>query len=185
MPRRTARGNRIGLALVGLGLLVAGAAALARGTGLWPRVFGDRHAAVTDRYVRDFADDHLWFWIALAAAAVVVALLALRWLAVQARTDALRSIRLEPDPREGTTTLPARALTGALDDDLAGSVYLRRATATLTGSPARPRLSLTVTLEPDADPAAAKHRIDQALDRARQAMEVADLPTVVHIRTGR
>ncbi len=185
MSRRTARGNRLGLALTGLALLLTGAAALARGLGRWPRVFGDAHAAVTDRHTREVAHGSIWFWIPLAVAVVVVGLLALRWLAVQTRTEAVRAIRLEPDPREGTTTLPARAVTGALHDDLAASPYLRRANATLTGSPARPRLSLTVTLEPAADVAAARHRVHEALGRLRQAMETRHLPTVVTLRTAR
>ena len=185
MPRRTARGNRLGLALTGLALLAGGLAALARGLGRWPHLLGDAHVPVIDRSTRAFAGDHLWFWIALAAVAVVLALLALRWLAVQTRSEAVRDIRLEPDPRQGTTTLPARAVTGALHDDLGESPYLRRTTASLTGSPARPRLHLVVTLEPEADPAAVRDRVHATLGRLRGAMETADLPTVVLLRTAR
>jgi hypothetical protein len=60
-------------------------------------------------------------------------------------------------------------------------------TCSYTGGTARPNLSLslTVTLEPDADPEAAKHRVLEALTRLRQAMEADSLNAIVHIRTGR
>jgi hypothetical protein len=140
---------------------------------------------VTNQRVRTFAADHMWFWIALAAAAILIALLALRWLAVQTRTEAIRTIRLEPDPRHGGTTLSARTLTAALRDDLGESPYLRRTQATLTGHHAHPRLALIVTLEPDADPTAVEQRIHEALERFRQAMENDHLMATVELRTAR
>lgn len=185
MPQRTARGNRTGLAITGLILLLAGAIGLARGLNLRPDLFGTAYTPITDRATRAFTDGHLWFWIPLAAAVTVIGLLALRWLAFQVRTGTVRIIRLESDLRQGTTTLPARALTSALQNDLADSPYMRHTTATLAGSPAHPRLSLTVTLEPDADPTAAKHRIHQDLQRLRQAMQTQHLPAVVQVRTSR
>ena len=185
MSDRTARGNRIGLTLVGLALIAAAVVALARGLGLWPSLLGDAADPVTNQRVRAFAADHLWFWLVLAAVAILIALLALRWLAVQTRTGAIGTIRLEPDARHGGTTLPAGTLTTALTNDLDESLYLRRTHATLTGHPAHPRLALTVTLEPNADPAAAEQRIQQALDRLRQAMETDHLTTITEIRTAR
>jgi len=185
MSDRTARGNRVGLTIVGLALITAAVAALARGLGLWPSLLGHAADPVTNQRVRAFAADHLWFWLALAAVAILIALLALRWLAVQTRTEAIGTIRLEPDSRHGNTTLPAGTLTAALRNDLEESLYLRRTHATLTGHQARPRLALTVTLEPNADPAAAEQRIQEALDRLRQAMETDHLTTTVEIRTAR
>lgn len=182
---RAAHGNRILLAITGLILLAGGLVALVRGAALAPRVFGTAHVPVTGRAVRHFADAHIWFWIGLAAATFVLALLALRWLAAQRHTPRLRAVRLEPDSRHGTTDLSARAVTGALEDDLTGGPYLRRANATLTGSPTRPSLLLSVVLAPDADVAAARRGVHEAVDRARQAMEIEDLPAVVRLRTGR
>lgn len=185
MPRRTGGGNRICLAIIGLVLLLAGATALVRGLNLRPGLLGAADVPILDRATRAFAGGTTWFWGALAAALILIALLALLWLAAQIRTGAVRTIRLESDPRQGSTAVPARALTGALQDDLTADPYLRRASVTLAGAPAHPRLSLSVTLEPDADVAAAKDRIHQALDRIRQAMQAPGLPAVVHIRTGR
>ncbi|MFL6055802.1 MAG: alkaline shock response membrane anchor protein AmaP [Actinoallomurus sp.] len=185
MPRRTARGNRIGLAIIGLILLLAGATGLARGLDLYPGLLGAAHAPITGRATRAFADGHTWFWIAVAAVAAVIGLAALRWLAVQARTEAQRTIRLESDPRQGITTVHARAVTSAFENDLLDSPDVRHAAATLTGTPAHPRLSLTVTLEPNTDPATAKDRTHQALQRLRQALQTPHLPAIVYIRTSR
>lgn len=185
MSNRTARGNRIGLAVVGLVLIAAAAVALARGLGLRRSLFGRAADSVTNQRVRAFAADHMWLWIALAVVAILIALLALRWLVVQTRSESLGTLRLESDTRRGGTTLPAGALTAELRRDLDESLYPRRTSATLTGRSARPRLALTVTLEPDADPAAAKQRIQEALDRLRRAMETDRLTATVEIRTGR
>ena len=186
MRRRTARGNRIGMLIVGLVLAAAGAAALARGLAIRPALLGPAHAPVTDQQTRRYAADHWWFWPALAAAAVVIAVLALRWLAVQTRTGAIGHIGLEPDPRHGITRLSAGAATAALEDDLSASSYVQRVNATVTGAPTTPQLALTVTLHIDADPALASQRIHQALARLRQALETEHLTATVRIRaTGR
>jgi hypothetical protein len=183
MNPHSGRRNRVGLAITGLALLIAGAYALVRGLDLRPEVFGAPHAPVVDASTRAFANRNIWFlWIPLAVVLFLLVLLGLYWLAGQARTRTLRDIRLETDPRQGATWLSARALTHALQHDLGDSPYVRRATARFTGDPADPRLSLTVTLEPDADPAAAKDSIGVALDRLHQALEVEGLPSVVHLR---
>ncbi|MEV5753629.1 hypothetical protein AB0L00_37900 [Actinoallomurus sp. NPDC052308] len=185
MPHRTARRNRIGLAVIGLILLLGGTTAFLRGLGLYPGVLGAERTPITDRATRSFVDGHVWFWAALAAVAVVIGVAALYWLITQAPTGALRTVRLESDRREGVTTLPARVVGDAFTSDLLDSPDVRSAAVTLAGTPARPRLSLTMTLEPDADPAGAKDLIHPALRRLRQAMETPDLPAVVRIRTGR
>ena len=89
MSRRTARGNRIGLVVVGLVLLAAGAYALARGVAVRPELLGSAHAPLTDQHVRRYPTSQSWFWPVVAGVTVMIALLALRWLAVQARTDAV------------------------------------------------------------------------------------------------
>lgn len=185
MNRRTARVNRLGLAIVGLALVLVGLAALLRGLGLFPDLLGSADAPVTDRRTRDFAADQAWFWPVLALVLVVTALLALRWLTVQTRTDAVRTVRVEPDPRRGRTRLPARAVTGAVEDDVAASPYWRRAQASLGGSPAHPRLYLSATMEPTAEPAPALERVREAVDRSRQALEEPGLPTTVQLRASR
>lgn len=185
MSRRPARVNRIVLTVIGLLLFAIGAVALVRGLGVYPLVFGDPHAAVVDRPAREFAGRHLWFWVALAAATFVAAVAALCWFAAQWRRHTARSLRWETGARDGVTTLPARALTDALRDDLSGDPSLRRAHARLTGGPENPRLRLDVTVAPDADPAATRDGVRQALRRLRHAVDAERLPAVVHIRTAR
>lgn len=185
MDRRTARGNRIGLAIVGAALVLAGVAALVRGLDLLPGVLGSASTSVTDQPTRDFATDQPWFWPALAAVLVLVALLALRWLAVQTRTGAVGTLRLEPDPSLGVTRLPARAVTGALEDDLSRSPYLGRAHARLTGSGVRPDLHLSAAMEPAAEPGAVRDRLHAAIDRTRAALEAPELPTTIQLHARR
>jgi hypothetical protein len=179
--RRTARVNRTGLAIVGLLLLAAGIAALLRALNVAPGVLGPPDAPVTDQVTRDFAAEQGWFWPVLAIALVLVALLALWWLLAQAGRDSLRTMRLDGGPR-GSSTMPAAAASGALEDDLGRSPYLRRVRASFSGGASRPHLDLVVTMDPAADPEAVRERVDVALDRQRRALEAPDLSTMVHLR---
>ncbi|WP_329244844.1 alkaline shock response membrane anchor protein AmaP [Actinoallomurus sp. NBC_01490] len=182
---RTTRANRFGLAITGLILFLGGLTAAVRGAAFVPHHLGAAHVPVIGRFVRAFADAHLWFWIALAAFAVSIAVLALSWLGAQARRPTLRTIRVEPDTRHGATTLSAHAVTDALEEDLNADPYVRRATAGLTGSRARPHLLLGVTVDPDADPVAARSSIHEAVARARRALGNDDQPATVRIRVSR
>lgn len=181
MRRRTARGNRIGLSIVGGLLVLAGLAALARGRGWFPRLLGNPDAPIIDQATQAFPARQGWFWPVLAVIMVGIALLALRWLLVQTRTGAVGTLRLEPDPAQGAIRLPARAVTGALADDLAASPSLRRPRARLTGSPTRPRLHLTAGVDPAADPGAVRDRLHQVVDRSRQTLESPELPTTIRL----
>jgi hypothetical protein len=181
----TNRANRVGLALTGAILLLGGLTAAVRGAAFVPHHLGAAHVPVIGRFVRAFADAHLWFWIALAALAVVIGILALCWLGAQARRPTLRTIRLEPDTRHGATTLSAHAVTDAIENDLNVGPNVRRATVGLTGSRGRPHLLLNVTVEPDTDPAAARSNIHQAVERARHALENDDQPATVRLRVSR
>jgi hypothetical protein len=175
-----AHGNRIGLAVVGVIGLAAGAAGLARGLGQWPDLLGDDGAPVLEENVRELAS-RSWFWPVVAAVLAAVALLALRWLAVQGERGTVRTLRIEPDTRRGGTTLPARAVSGAFVDDLAGDSGLRRIQARLVVRPSPPRLAVTAALPPTTDPAAAKQHLYEALGRHRQALETDDLPASLRL----
>lgn len=208
MSHHIARVNRIALALVGLVLLVAGAAALARGLGLFGPSLGPSHAPVVSGQVAAYAAGHPWFWPALAVAALVVEVLALRWLLLQGRTDTIRYVNLEEDPGRGATHLSARAAAGALEDDLEESMRgqrpevglapgertprgrraaarPQRVRATLAGAPGAPRLALAVVLPDEADPAAARQGIQGAVTRLRQSLETERLPAIVRMHAVR
>lgn len=182
MRRRTARGNRIGLAIVGVLLLLAGVAAALRGLDLLPDLLGGAEVPVTDESTRDFVADQGWFWPAVAAALILIAVLALWWLLVQARTSVVGTLRLEADAGFGATRMPARALAGAIEDDLGRSPYLGRSRANIIGSSADPHLRLAASVNPASDPDAVRTRVHDVIDRCREALEAPDLPTTVLLR---
>ncbi|RCG25344.1 alkaline shock response membrane anchor protein AmaP [Sphaerisporangium album] len=177
MKHRPAAANRVGLALVGLLLALAGAVTLARALGL----LGPPHAPLIPAEVSGFPAGHPWFWPAVIAGSLVVALLALYWLLVQGRLDTLRTLDLEPDPSHGATRVSAGAAAGALEDDLAESVHGERARASLAGAPSDPRLALLVVLPDQADPAVARQGINGAVTRLRRTLESDRLPAVVRM----
>lgn len=176
------RANRVGLAIVGVLLLLAGAAAVARGLDLWPDLLGAAQAPVTDQRTRDFVTERDWFWPVVAAALIVIAVLALWWLLAQARTSRVTDLRLETDVTRGATRMPARAIAGAVEEDLGRSPYLGRTRSTITGSGLDPRLWLATSVEPASDPEAVRARIHAAVDRCRQALEAPAMRTTVLLR---
>ncbi|MEU8802835.1 alkaline shock response membrane anchor protein AmaP [Spirillospora sp. NPDC048819] len=181
MDRRPARINRTGLTLLGAVLAAAGGAGLARGLG----AFGDGRASspVLTGGARRFAEDNAWFWPAVAAAAVVLALLGLAWLLAQGRTGKLPGLALEPDAEAGTTRLSAKALAGALEAEIGEYPGVRKVRARLVGSSRRPELRLNVAYERLADPAELRRRVqDEAVPHLRAALERDSVPTVVRLR---
>lgn len=181
MDRRPARINRTGLTLLGAVLAAGGGAGLARGLG----AFGDGRASspVLTGEARRFAEDNGWFWPAVAAAAVVLALLGLAWLLAQARTGKLPGLALEPDAEAGTTRLSAKAIAGALEDEIGEYPGVRNVRARLIGSSKRPELRLNVAYGQLADPAELRRRVqDEAVPRLRTALERDSVPTVVRLR---
>ncbi|MBM7804687.1 hypothetical protein JOD57_000524 [Geodermatophilus bullaregiensis] len=190
-PRTRARGvvraNRVVLALLGLLLTAAGAAALAAAAG----PFGSRRSdrPVLDSPVSEFVDASPWFWPVVAVAGGVLALLCLWWLLVQARSDRVAGLPLSRDPRQGYTDLDAAALTGAVEDEVEGYRGVTRARAGLSGARTAPLLTLTVTLDGRADAGELHTRIvGNAVAHARQAVGRPDLPARIELvlpRSGR
>src|ERR1700753_3347567 len=185
MIRRTGLGNRIALLVIGLLLLLGGAAALLRGLNVWPGVLGAHDSLIIDKATRHWVAGQSWFWPTVAAVSVLVFLLALWWLIAPGQTRTLRRGALEPGAPPAATSLPARAVTSAIENDLAASPYVRHSTAALTGTASSPRLALSVTMAADADPAEAVSRIGQAVHRFREALEDDSLNATVRTRTGR
>lgn len=180
MDRRTARGNRLGLIIVGVLLLAAGAFALGRGYGLIARLPGGEQ--VLSAAERRVASTTPWFWQAAAAVTVVILLLALRWLLVQGRTGKVAALRLDGG-RGGRTRMPSRAVTRAVEreaEDVPGVVHAR---AALVGSRSRPALRLDITADDRADwPRLRADVTGRVRDDLRACLELDELPTVVRIR---
>jgi hypothetical protein len=195
MSSKTARGNRIGLAVVGVLLLAAGGYVLARSLG----AFGTEQAdapVYAERTASWIHAQQPWIWITLAAIGVIVALLALRWLLVQLRTDRLGRIAMDTDlaldPDDdgdlgaGRTTLPTSALTTAIGHEIDGYPGVRAVTVHVAGRPDRPELRLEVTIDSDADPARIRTRIvDEAIAHAKAALDTEFLPTQLLLAVNR
>lgn len=182
MRRRAARGNRTGLTLLGLPLLLAGAAVIARSTG---RYGGSTSTPLYPPAAQRYIHEHGWIWPAAAAAAIIIGLICLRWLLVQPRRDLLRRIRLDGDRRDqpgaGRTILPADAITDLVRSDLADQPGVRRASAALSGRPDQPELWLAVTAAADVDPARLRgHLTSELLPSLRTALGRPDL--TAHLR---
>jgi hypothetical protein len=177
----TRRANRVVLALLGLLLLAAGAAGLAAGLGL----FGDdvRAGPVIPSSTRDWVSRHDWFWILVAAGCILVALLALRWLFAQTASSRIGELELESDRRHGWTIVAARAVTGAVADEIDSYRGVSGTSAYLLGSRGTPTLLVHATLDGRADPAEVRTRIQtDAIAHARQALETPDLPVRLELR---
>jgi len=201
MSSKTARGNRIGLAVVGVVLLAAGGYVLARSLGAFGTAQADA-PVYSERTASWIHAQHPWIWITLAAVGVIVALLALRWLLVQLRTERLGRIAmdtdLDADPQDtagpgytddlgaGRTALPTSALTAAIGQEIDGYPGVRAVTVHVAGRPDLPELRLEVTIDADADPARIRTRIvDEAIAHAKAALDTEFLPTQLLLAVNR
>jgi hypothetical protein len=101
MTRHTARVGRTGLVIIGLILLLGAGAVLARGLNASTTVLGNPHAALLTQGQVQYPAKNSWVWPAVAAGSFVIAVLALWWMAAQARTRAVRRVPLEPDRLHG------------------------------------------------------------------------------------
>lgn len=186
---RTARGNRLGLALTGIVLLAGGGYLITRSLG----VFGPGQAQdliYPDSTASWVHDQRPWIWIVLTLVAVLLAVLAIRWLLMQLRSDRLGRVALDTsatsDRGSGRADLPAGVLTSAVGAEIDSYPGVSKVRAALAGKPDQPELRLKVTIDPDADLARVRRRITtQALAHARTALDTDHLPTQLRLTVGR
>lgn len=176
--RKSARGNRLGLIIVGSVLLSAGLAALAVGQGLFGAgpagqvLLGSALLAVLDQQ---------WVPYAAVALAFVIGFLALRWLMVQGLNDTVGRLSLERQ-RDGRVEVGENVARGALEHEVTDYPGVRRARARLTESPQEPHLRLALTLEDDADVVGVWRRVRaEALSQLRRALELDNVPTIIRM----
>lgn len=181
--RRTARGNRQGLALIGVLLLAAGATVPLQVYGPFPPFA----AGIADETLGSAAERAApllaapWVPYAIAVLAVLVVLAALRWLLVQGRSARVSSLHLA-EGEQGRTDVVARAACKALASEVSAYPGVRRGRAQLTESPRDPCLLLDLVLAEDADPVAVWQRCrNEALARLRLSLDLDRLPTVLRI----
>nr|WP_221308938.1 alkaline shock response membrane anchor protein AmaP [Nocardiopsis mwathae] len=167
------------MALLGGLLLCGGTVSLAAGLGL----FGGpaARAAIADTPDLIGRPEPWTGWV-VAALLVILALLALRWLLVQLRTDAVARVVLGDRDAGGRTELDAKAARTAFEDQVRGLPGVRRAHAAVTESPVRPHLRLDITVDEDSDVADVWRRVRaEALRDMRTALELDRLPAVVRL----
>jgi hypothetical protein len=177
-PNRPARLNRGLLTLCGLLLLAGGAFTLARGLGLLPDL------SATAPLVPSSAPPQAWVPFIAAAAATIVGLLCLHWLAAQAlRRPKAGTWRLPSGPARGVTSLRTDTAATAIAEEIESYPGVNRTTASLAGSRQQPTLHLVVNADQHADITALRERIDDhALPRLRQALELDTLPADLLLR---
>lgn len=177
---RTRRTNRVGLAVCGLLLLLGGGAGLAAGLGLFGTAV--QHRAVLGN-AGAYARTHNWVWIATGLAGALCVLVAVRWLAIQLRSNRMRELDLSDDPRHGRTTMPARAVTAAIEDEIEHYRGVDGASAHLVTERGRAVLLVDTALDGRIGPAEIRDRIQtEALVHARQALDAPRLPIRMELR---
>jgi hypothetical protein len=177
-PNRPARLNRAMLALSGVLLLAAGAFALANYFGfLRVRNPGAPLVPGTER-------PPTWVFYVVAAGAVLLGLLALRWLVAQAtRRPKTSTWELHQRPDQGTTRLDADIATRPLIDEIEAIPGVDWASGSLSGHRQDAVLYLVVGAERGADLAEIRQRIERdAVPRLRQALDLDTLPSEVEFR---
>jgi hypothetical protein len=174
------RTSRAVLALLGLLLVTAGTAGVLAGTDVFGRDVDRRH--LLDNPVAAFIGDNtVWFWPVVALVAVILAVLALRWLiALLSPAPRAAGIVVGGDRSSGRTVLRAGALGDALTTELETYRGVHAARVRVSGPPTDPALDITVRTTEDADLARLLHRIEtEALTHARHALDAPRLP--VHL----
>lgn len=173
--------NRTVEALLGAVLLAAGALGLAVSFD----ALGDGESPLLPGAMRDLAQQQPWFWWAVAAVCVLLALLGLRWLVAQLSTDRIGRLDLTTDGREGLTTVHSRALADAVEAEVEALRGVGSASATVIDRGGR-RLALTVDLTEYADIAEIRRTLEErTVSNARQAVDDPDLPVEIELRPGR
>jgi hypothetical protein len=180
-PNRPARLNRVVLALLGLVALAAGVFAVLRGTGVLATVLP---VPADEPVLAAELTPPAWVpWVA-AAVAIVVGLLALRWLIAQAiRSPGSSDWQLARDPHAGRTYIDSDVAAAPVAEEITEYPGVESATARLTGPRQRPRLYLRVSTDHRADISDLRHRIDDdAIPRLVQALDLPGLPADVLLR---
>jgi hypothetical protein len=172
------RTNRTLLIVFALLLLAVGLDAGAASIGLYGTA--TQNSTLMDNPSGHYFGAHgVWLWPVVAVAALIIGLLALRWLiALLFSTDRSGDLLIKPSTGAGRTTLAHRALADAVVGEIEGYRGVDSARARLIGDSDDPELVVRAVLEETADFTALRQRIEtEALTHARQALGNMSLPT--------
>jgi hypothetical protein len=160
------------LLLIAVGLDAGAASIGVYGTGI------QNSTLMNNPTARYFGAHGIWLWPVIAVAALIIGLLALRWLiALLFSTDRSGDLLIHSSTGAGRTTLANGALTGAVVEEIEGYRGVDSARARLIGDPQDPELVVTAGLEETADFTALRQRIETgALTHARQALGNMSMP---------
>jgi hypothetical protein len=174
---RPARLNRFLLAVIGVVLVIGGGLVLAASLGMLSVDPATALVPGTDL-------PPTWALYVVAAGAVVLALLCLRWLAAQLATKPKsHTWRIADDAEAGHTELAARIATTPFAAEIAEYPGIHAAYADLTGTRHTPALVVVVTTEHGADLTDIRHRLTtHGLPRLRNALDLTSLPVTVEFR---
>jgi hypothetical protein len=180
------RTNRFALTLLGLLVLLAGAAGMTASTGGFGTAFSTR--VLFANRVSSYIGQHgTWLWAAAAFACLLITLAALRWiLTLLVSTDRAGDITIPASKEQGTTILQPIALTGALTREIETYHGVDTAKGRIIGDASDPEIVLTVTATQTADLPALHRRLEtEAFTHARQALGKTDLPIQLDLHVGR
>lgn len=180
---RPARLNRTLLFVIAVVLLAAAVLTLLVSFGVLADL-GISSPAATDPLTPSSLSLPSWAAYLSVAAAAIVGLLCLRWLAAQAvRRPPTGLLRLETDPAQGTTRLDGSTAVDPLVEEIENYPGVHRASARLSGTISKPVLHLVIGTEDAADVIILRRRIDtEAIPRLRQALDLPSLPADLTIR---
>lgn len=180
MTSRIDKVNRFLLWLIGLICLAGGVVILL----LSFRAFGKsaaRHPLLQPG-TRSFAHHNAWLWVAIAAGAVLLFLLALRWLRAQLSTAGVRELDVDPDSTLGSSKVSAGGLTEALEDEVSRYRGVDDVRARIFGASSRPHLRLDVALKETADLGAVRTKVEsEALHNVLTATGRDDMRSLVRL----
>lgn len=182
MNDKTARGNRLGLLIVGLALMILSALALARGARAFPQSVAPARSPLVDGSVRQaFARYDPWLWWVIAAAGIVLALFGLRWLLAQARSGKLGGMRLDGGPA-GVTEVDTGSVTDAAAAEAGTHPAIINATAAMIGTSEHPAVRMRVAVAEDAPMSAVREQLGGVvIPHMRQALDTSHMPAVARV----